>query len=266
VAHFYASLLTLAFVSSPAGQPESKSIDAFQLGVSPSFEKLTRATFPLVACRRVHKSRRKGESELAAIFGRALREFEKQVALHWPYDDEQMKERQRASQKASKEINSLFSSAKSENPPIDREEAIRRLLEIANAFPDSPVNDKARYLAARLHWDVKPRQPEQMHKAMREVEASKGPLNFYRILAKVNLASQSNSDEQRLQDRQAISKFLRGLHDPRALKQHLLNPLPSESQKDYVKRVTGTTKNIGSHYAINSANMTTDAMLTAKPE
>jgi hypothetical protein len=256
-----------ALVLASAQPPESPAYSAFRRGVAPSLEELIPARFALVACQRVPKNQRKRETEIERQYSAAGRKFREQVAAHWPYNDSEVKSQQQSSEEALKQVHSLFSRAKGGEPPhIDRDEAVGRILRLAQGFPNSPVSDEAHFLTAYLYWDVKPRRRDEGYKLMETVHASTGPLNAYQIMAADNLASESDADEQRLADRQRFSAMLRDLRDPRVLKERLLNPLPMESQDRYVKRVLGTLVNVEGSYALNASNMVVDAMRTAHPQ
>ncbi|MGO8689440.1 MAG: hypothetical protein ACLQLG_07380 [Thermoguttaceae bacterium] len=260
-------LLMSVLAAATASGAERTDYTAFQRAVAASFEKLAPAVCAYVACQDDPKSHFKATAEIERQRREAVAEFRKQVAAHWPYHDPELKKQQQASEVALREIRSLFNRAKGGEPPsLDRDKAVHRMLQLAQSFPNSPVSDEARFFAGYLFWDVKPRREDEGFELMRTVNASTGPLSRFRIMAMGNLASRSDSDEQRVQDRQRFSATLREIRDPTALKRRLLDPLQIETQDRYVERVVGTLTTIENSYALNASNMVVDSMRTAEPQ
>ncbi len=246
------------------------SESAFERGVGPALEKLVPAEFAYVDPanqRKMAATENRVVTEITRKCREAEAEFRKRVAEYWPYRDASYEKEQQASADALKEIHSLFSRAKGGEPPsIDRDEAVRRILQLAEKFPESPVGDEAYFLAAYCYWDVKPKKSEEGWKLMQKAGESLGPLNAFQIQALGNLASRSDNAEDRLRDRVRFSAKLRRLHDLGILKRLLLNPLPMETQDRYVNRVDGALANIERYYELNATNMIADATHTVNPQ
>jgi len=246
-------------IAAPAWQ--DMDFSAFQAGVGVSFEKMVPLLFACVDCQSVPKEQRKGEAEIKQKSGEAFKEFEQQVAAHWPYSDPQLEKQQRASEAAVKEIYSLFSRAKGgESPSIDRDEAIRRILQLGRSFPNSPVSDLAQFHAAYLFLDVKPQRRDEGYALFQAMIESPAPMNPSRISAMGNLAYASDRVKPSRTERyEQFSAFLRDLHDPAKLKAHLLNPLPIETQRRYVQRVLETVTNVEGSRLLLVATMKAEA-------
>lgn len=240
-------------------QPAETGLAAFRSAVSPSFAKLVPAVFASVRSHRTPKEQRKGEIEIRRQYRAALDDFREQVHVHWPHPVEEHKKEQQACADAVKELNSLFSRAKGgELPPIGRDEAVRRILQFSQEFPNSPLSDHALHHAAYLYFDVKPRRWDEGWKLIEAVANCNAPLSDFRIGAMTNLASRPNAVGERLRSREQFAAKMREWHDPQVLEPLLLNPLPMESEERYVYRVESTLSEIENEYLVNAINMKAD--------
>ncbi len=249
-------------------ESNSDQVESFRRGVADSFERLVPAARAYYASQSIHKSQRRGQAEINRRYSEVDEEFRRQVAEHWPYDAPALVEQQQAYQETLNEVFSLFSRAKGgETPPIDREEAVRQMLHLAEVFPDTPLSDMARFRAAKLFSEVEPHRREDMYKLMREVTLSEAPLNGYRIMAMRELVSEPEENWKRTKNLERFFTSLRELNDSQVLGERLLDPLPVESQTSYLKRITETLAQIEASYAANAAGVTTVAATAAsQPE
>lgn len=249
-----------------SGNPIANASD-FQKGVSTSFSALVPVVFADVRFSETPREKRKPEEEeeMRRQYTAAMHAFRDQVHAHWPYSGEEYRKQQQAYADDENEINSLFSRAKGgEQPPIGRDEALRRMRQIATGFPNSPLNDQASDHSAYLYFDVKPRRMDDGFRLEELVANSTGPLNAFRIGAMTNLASRPRDADERLRTRQQFAAKMRQWHDPAVLAPLLLNPLPAETEDRYVKRVEGALINIESQYLLNATNMKFDAAIAAR--
>ena len=235
--------------------PESGETRSFRQGVAQSFEEYVPAASAYFALQHIHRRRREG-ADIKRRGRVAGEEFRRQVAKHWPYDDASLKEQRKAYQDASKVVLSLVSRAKGgERPSLDRDEAVRQILRLAERFPHTPLSDEARFYAAHLFSDVEPRQEDGFFKLMQDVASSKAPLNSRQIMAKENVINHPRT-RNRFEEHEFFYAWLRELEDPQVFADCLLNPQPIESQDSYLKRVSGVLAQIEAQYPLGATDVT----------
>lgn len=251
-------------VSVATSEQDPAAPTAFEKCVAPSFEAMAPIALARTRYRELKETDPAKKATLDERWSHAMKKFEAAVAEHWPYNDEQWRAEQQEYRQALRDLNKFLAQAKGGEPPkITRDEAIGLMTEIAERYPGSEAQDKAYHHIGHLYSDVKPTMRKEAQQMFARAAVADGPLSAFRILSMANTASVEANPEKRLKDRQDLLNRIEKLRDPAVLKHQLLQPLPMESQKQYVGRVFATLANIEGFYVNTSANMMDDARRAA---